>query len=92
MLPPQCSESLLLGVRVDVCTNYKRNHVEEWHPSLLREEGLGKRERDGRCDPADAHDWPESGLDSRLDLMESPRAGNDGHGDKIDCVLDRGNL
>ncbi len=34
-LPPQCSKSLLLRVRVDVGTEHEGNGIEERHPSLL---------------------------------------------------------
>jgi hypothetical protein len=92
VLPPQGCEPLLLGVRVDVCANDERDNVEERHPRLLWEELLGKREADGRRDPADLHDGPEAGLDCCSNLVEGARAGDDGHGDEVNAVLDRRDL
>lgn len=51
VLPSQSLQSLLLRVRVDVGANDKADDVEEWHPNLVREECLGKGERDWRGDP-----------------------------------------
>ena len=31
----QGCQSLLLGMRINVCANHKGHNVEEWHPSLL---------------------------------------------------------
>lgn len=92
MLSPESSEPLLLGMRIDVCTDDESNDVEEGNPSGFREELLGKGERDGRDDPADLHDGPETSLDGRLDLVESSGACDDGHGDEVDAVLNRGDL
>jgi len=44
VLLPQSRQPLLLGMRIDVCTNDKGNDVEEWHPRLLGKELLRKRQ------------------------------------------------
>jgi hypothetical protein len=85
-------ETLLLRVSVDVCANNKSHDVEEWNPGVLGEEVLGKSQSDGRRDPADFHDGHETSADGRADLVESARAGNDGHGDQVYGVLDRRDL
>lgn len=87
-LPPQRLKPLLLRLRVDPGANDKGNDIEEWHPSVLRQELLGKGQCQGRDDPTDFHDWHEAGSDRRSDLVEGPSAGNDGHGSEVDCVLD----
>jgi hypothetical protein len=92
VLSPQRREPLLLGVRIDVCSNDECDNVEEWNPGLLWEELLGKREADGRGDPADLHDGPEAGLDGRSNLVEGARTGDDGHSNEVNAVLDRRNL
>lgn len=46
VLLPQSRKPLLLGVGVDICANNEGNNIEEWHPSLLRQEFLGKGQRD----------------------------------------------
>jgi hypothetical protein len=56
VLLSQGSQTLLLGVGIDVCTNDKGNDVEEGYPGLLREELLGKGESQRRGAPADFHD------------------------------------
>jgi hypothetical protein len=92
MLSPKGSEPLLLGVRVDVGPNDEGDNVEEWDPRFLREELLRKRETNGRSDPADLHDGPEARLDRGFHLVEGARAGDDGHGDQVNAVLDRRDL
>ena len=84
----QSGQSLLLGVRVDVCTDEECHEVEERHPHVFRQELLGECEGDGGRDPADLHDWHEACTDGGADLVESPCTGNDGHGGKVHCVLD----
>ena len=79
-------------MRVDVCADDEADNVEEGHPGGLGQELLGKCQRDGRDDPADLHDGPETSLDGSLDLMESARAGNEGHADQVDAVLNGRNL
>ena len=91
-LPPQSSQPLLLGVRVNVGADHECHDVEERYPSLLGKELLGKRQRDWRSDPADLHDWHEAGPDGGTDLVEGPSSGDDGHGSQIDGVLDGCNL
>lgn len=88
-LLPQSSQALLLGVRVDVGADDKGDDVEERHPRLLGQELLRERQGQRRGDPADLHDRHEAGPDGRAHLVEGPRAGDDGHGDEIDGVLDR---
>jgi hypothetical protein len=92
VLSPQGCKPLLLGVRVDVCTDDERDNVEERYPRLLREELLRKREADGGRDPADLHDRPEAGLDRCSNLVEGARAGDDGHSNEVNAVLDRRDL
>ncbi len=41
-LLPQSSQSLLLGMSVDVGANHKRNDVEKRYPCMLRQELLRK--------------------------------------------------
>ena len=91
-LPSQRLESLLLRLGIDPGANDKSNDIEERHPSLLRQELLGKSQCQGRDDPANFHDRHEAGSDRRSDLVEGPGAGDDGHGSEIDCVLDGCNL
>jgi hypothetical protein len=79
VLSPQSSESLLLSVCVDVGTDDETDNVEEGDPSGLREELLGKGQRDGRDDPADLHDGPEASLDGRADLVECTGTRNERH-------------
>ena len=91
-LPPQSLKPLLLRLRIDPGADDERNDIEERHPSLLRQEFLGKRQCQGGDNPADFHDWHEAGSDSRSDLVEGPGASDDGHGGEVDCVLDGCNL
>ena len=56
VLLSQSCEALLLGVGVDVCTNYKGNDVEEGYPGLLGQELLGEGKSQRRGAPADLHD------------------------------------
>jgi hypothetical protein len=49
---------------------------------------LGKRQRNGRDDPADLHDRHKASLDGGLDLVISASARNQGHGDQVHGVLD----
>ena len=55
---------------------------------MLRQELLGKGQRQGRDDPADFHDGHEAGSDGRSDLVEGPGARDDGDGGEIDGILD----
>ena len=87
-LLPQSGQPLLLGVGIDIGPDNEGNHVEERHPSLLRQELLRERQRDGRHDPADAHDGQEARAHGGAHLVEGARAGDDGHGREIDRVLD----
>ena len=88
VLPPQCRKPLLLGVCVDVGSNYEADDVEEGYPGGLGQELLGERQRDGGDDPADLHDGHEAGLDGCADLVECAGAGNQSHGGQVDAVLD----
>ena len=91
-LPPQSLESLLLRLRVNPGANDKGHEIEKRYPSLLRQELLGKRQCQGRYDPADFHDGHEASSDGRSDLVEGPGTGDDGHGGEVDCILDRCDL
>ena len=91
-LPPQCSQPLLLGMRVDVCPNHERHDIEERDPCILREKFLGKRQCQGRGDPTDFHDWHEPSSDSGAHLMECPGASDDCHRDEVDGILNGRNL
>jgi hypothetical protein len=75
-------------MRIDVGADDETDNVEEGHPSALGQELLGECQRNGRDDPADLHDRPETGLDRRLDLVEGASAGDEGHGDEVNAVLD----
>ncbi len=86
-LPPQCSKSLLLRVRVNVGTEHEGNGIEERHPSLLRQELLGKSQSEWGGDPANFHDWQESSSNCGPNLMDGPCTCNDGHRDKVDAIL-----
>ena len=92
VLSPQRREPLLLGVCVDVCTDDETDDVEERHPGGLRQELLGKSQRDGRDNPADLHDGHETGLDGCADLVECAGAGDQSHGGQVNTVLDGGDL
>lgn len=70
----------------------KGDKVEEWDPSLLGKELLGKRQTDWRSDPADLHDRPEASLDGGADLVESARTSNNCHEDEVNAVLNRRDL
>jgi hypothetical protein len=80
VLLSQGSQTLLLGVCIDVCTDDKGNDVEEGNPSLLGQELLGKGESQGRSAPADFHDGKQTGTNGSADLVEGAGAGDDGHG------------
>lgn len=64
---------------IDVCPNHERHDVEERDPGMLGQELLGKRQCQWRGDPADLHDWHETGLDGGSDLVECPGTGDDCH-------------
>lgn len=80
VLLSQSSQTLLLGVCIDVCTDDKGNDVEEGHPSLLGQELLSKGESQRGGAPADLHDGKQTGTNGSADLVESAGAGDDGHG------------
>ena len=92
VLPAQSGEALLLGNLVDIRTDEEGNEVEEGHPGSLGQELLGKGQAKGRRKPADLHDLPEADTYGCLDLLPSLGAGDDGHGNKIYRVLNRGHL
>jgi hypothetical protein len=75
-------------VRIDICSNDESDNVEERHPDVLWEELLCEGQGDRGNDPADLHHRHETSLDGCAYLVESARAGNDGHGNEVDCVLD----
>lgn len=91
LLAESC-EALLLGDGVDVGTDDEGDEVEEGNPELVGEELLGKGQADGRGDPGNAHHLPEADLDGSANLVVSAGAGDEGHGDEVDAVLDGGNL
>lgn len=91
-LPPQSLKPLLLRLGVDPGANDKSNDVEEGDPGMLGQELLGKGQCQGRDDPADFHDRHEAGSNGCSDLVEGPGAGDDSHGGKIDCILNRCDL
>ena len=91
-LLPQSLKPLPLRRRIDPRPDHKGSDVEEWYLSLLQRKILRERQRQGRGDPGDFHDRHEPGSDGRADLVEGSRTGEDGHGGKVDRVLDRGNL
>jgi hypothetical protein len=92
VLSPESREPLLLSVRVDVCADDEADDVEEGDPGGFWEKLLGEGERDGRHDPADFHDGPEAGFNGGAHLVEGAGAGDEGHGDEVDAVLDGGDL
>jgi len=92
MLLPQRRQPLLLGVRIDVRPNDESDDVEEGHPRLLRQELLGKRQRDRTAEPSDLHDGHEACSHRGRDLVRCTCAGDKGHGGQIDCVLDWSDL
>lgn len=59
---------------------------------MFREELLRKREGERGGDPADFHDGHEARADGGADLVESAGAGDEGHGDEVDGILDWGDL
>ena len=75
-------------MRVDICANKESDDVEERHPSMFGEEFLRECERNRGDDPADFHDWHKAGLDGSLYLVEGSCTCDNGHGDKVDGVLD----
>ena len=75
-------------MRVDVGADDEGDDVEEGHPHVLGQELLREGERDGRRDPADAHDGDEAGAHGGADLVPAARARDDGHGGEVDGVLD----
>ena len=79
-------------MRIDVRANDKPNNIEERHPGLLREEGLGESQSDGRRDPGNFHDGHEACADGGANLVESAGARDDGHAGQVDDVLDGGDL
>jgi hypothetical protein len=88
----QSREALLLCHGVEVRSRRERYDIEERDPGVLGKELLRKSEGQGRYDPADLHDRHEASLPSGMDLVECPRASDDGHGDEVHAVLDRSNL
>ena len=91
-LPPQSLKSLFLRLGIDPRADDEGYDVEERHPSVLRQELLGKSQCHGRDDPAHFHDGHKAGSDGRSDLVEGPGAGDDCHGSEVDGVLDGCNL
>jgi hypothetical protein len=87
VLLAQSSKSLLLGHCVDVCANDECHDVEEGHPGLLGKELLSKGKADGRSDPGNLHDLHETDTDSSADLVICAGSSDEGHGDKVDRVL-----
>lgn len=92
MCLPQSLETLLLGLGVDVGADEETDNVEERNPGLLGEELLRECERDGGGNPGHLHDWHESSLPCRVDSADVARTVDDGHGGKVDTVLDWRNL
>ena len=74
---------------VDIGADNKGNNVEERNPSLFRQEFLGERQCQGRCNPADFHNGHEASFDRGSDLVEGPSASNHGHRRQIDSILYR---
>jgi len=85
---PQGSKSLLLGMRVDICSDDESNDVEEWYPGLFWEELLRKGECNWGGDPANSHHGPEASADGGAYLMHGARTRDEGHAGKVDGVLD----
>lgn len=92
VLPAEGREPLLLGDGVDVSADDEGDEVEEGDPEVVGEELLRKGKADGRRDPADLHDPPESNPDRGLHLVECLRTSDQGHGNQIHAVLDRREL
>ena len=59
---------------------------------MLRQEFLRERQSKRRGDPADFHNGHETRADRGADLVEGACAGDDGHGNEVDGVLDGGDL
>ena len=77
---------------IDVGTDHKGDDIEKRYPGVFGQELLSKRQRQGRRDPADLHHGPETYFDCSSQLVVCPCAGDEGHGGKVDHVLDRGYL
>jgi hypothetical protein len=75
----ECCETLLLCDRIDICTNEERDDVEEWNPCMLGKELLREGEGQWRRDPADLHDRHETSFPGRVNLVDVPSTGDDGH-------------
>jgi len=56
VLLPQSCESLLLRNRIDIGTDEESYDIEEWDPSVLRQEFLSECQTERRSYPADLHD------------------------------------
>ena len=54
---------------------------------MLRQEFLSECQGQRRGDPADLHDGHKARSNSSPDLVECPGAGDDGHGGKVDRIL-----
>jgi hypothetical protein len=88
----QSREALLLGYGVDVGSDGEGDDVEERDPGVFGKELLGEGKSERGDDPADLHHRHESGLPGRVDLVECPRASDDGHREQVHAVLNRSNL
>ncbi len=86
-LLPQCIEPLLLSMCVNVGADHKGDDVEEGNPCLLRQEFLGKRQCQRRCNPADLHDGHETCPNRGSDLVKGSCTGDDSHRGKVHRVL-----
>lgn len=75
-------------MRIDIRADDKSDDVEKRHPGVLGQELLREREGEWGGDPADFHDGHEAGTDGGADLVEGTGAGDEGHGDEVDCILD----
>ena len=85
--PSKRFQTLLLSVSVHVEPNDEPHNVEERNPGVLGEELLSKRQRKGRANPADPHDWHETSPDGCADLVVSARTSNHRHRRQINCIL-----
>lgn len=92
VLLSESRKPLLLGDSVDVGADNECDEVEEGNPEVVGEELLRESKADGRGNPANLHDLPESHTNSGLDLVKGLRASNQGHGNEVNAVLDRRNL
>ena len=92
VLLAQGRQALLFGHRVDVGADDEGHQVKEGHPGALGQELLGKRQADGRRDPADAHHLPEADPHRGAHLVEGARTGDERHSRQVDGVLDGGDL